>query len=192
MKYSYVPESGPASDAYDPWSNFCRKLFPAPEVTSHDLSDFVIPRAALSLAEFGREQSWEVKVQYSRGNAPHAKTGQPGALRDFVAVRFRGHPMTDRQAYAVYSRPAGPHAGTWTWSSVMIWGPDLPPYAGCGITELKAYLMMCADSSAEGLASWIETLKQIKINGETLKRHRDIARKHVVEMSERQLHDQIR
>lgn len=183
MKYSYVPESGPASDAYDPWSDFCRELFPAPQVSSREETPVtpIFPKPALALAELARENSWEVKVQYARGNMPHATTGQPGVLKDLVAVRCGDHPMTDRRAYAVYSRPAS--GGTWTWSSVMVWGPKLPPFAGCGITELKAYLMM-PDSSDEGIASWVQDLKSIAQNGEILRKHRDIARKHVLEMSD--------
>lgn len=199
MKYSYIPESAAGHEAYDPFA-VTRKPFPAPrrhsrepaptvlktgsqERNGHRDSDRYIetPHPVLALAEFARGQGWQVRVQYSRGHFPHGTTGKPSVLKDLVAVRFGGHGHTPRQAYAVYSRNAS--GGAWTWSSVMVWGPDLPPYGGTdtglGFTELKAYLMMCADSSAEALASWVGDLKAIHANGMDMQKRRDLARKQI-------------
>lgn len=137
---------------------------------------FPIPKPAALLAELAREHSWEVRMQYSQGNVPHSTTGAPGALRDLIGLRFGAHPITPRQAYAVYSRPAA--GGTWAWSSVMIWGPDLPPFGGCGVTELKAYLMM-PDASTEAIRTWVEDVRSIRGNAAALTKRRTEARREI-------------
>lgn len=146
---------------HDPFA-VTREPFPAPRRTSRDdptTWHLLYPAPVLKLAEFAREHSWEVRTQYSQGHMPHATTGRPGPLRDLIALRFGAHPMTDRQAYAVYSRPAG--GGTWTWGGVMIWGPDLPPYGGCGITELREYLGDHAfNDSTSQVLSWAIAVKE--------------------------------
>lgn len=147
--------------AHDPFA-VTREPFPAPAYTSFDTPDvakLITPVPVLKLGEFAREHSWEVRTQYSQGNMPHATTGRAGALKDLIALRFGAHPMTDRQAYAVYSRSAP--SGTWTWSSVMIWGPDLPPYDGCGITDLKWYLDH-AGLGAWFLHRWVAAIKKTR------------------------------
>jgi hypothetical protein len=140
---------------------------------------FIAPSPVRLLAEFAREHSWEVRTQYSQGNVPHGVTGHPGPLRDLIGLRFGEHPITPRQAYAIYSRTAS--GGTWTWSSVMIWGPDLPPFGGCGVTELKAYLMM-PDASTEALKTWVEDIRTIRSNGVDLTKRRQAARKELFRM----------
>lgn len=149
-----------------------REPFPAPALPSRQSRalTFPTPSAVLALAEYAREQSWEVRTQYSQGHVPHGTTGKPSALKDMIALRFGRHPMTDRQAYAVYSRNAS--GGTWTWTSVMIWGPDLPPYGGCGITEIKAYLTLCADTDSVAMGMWVRDLKEIRRNAEVLRKAR--------------------
>lgn len=138
--------------------------FPAP-VHSSRTSEAVdawtrgAPASVLKLAEFAREHSWEVRTQYSRGCMPHATTGRPGALKDLIGLRFGAHPMTERQAYAVYSRNAS--GGTWTWSSVMIWGPDLPPYGGCGTAELKDYLTHVTMPVTE-IDQWVKRIRSMR------------------------------
>lgn len=143
--------------AHDPFA-VTREPFPPPNIISRieDSWPLIAPRPVMTLAEFAREHSWEVRMQYSQGNMPHATTGRPGALKDLIALRFGAHPMTDRQAYAVYSRSVP--SGTWTWSSVMIWGPDLPPYGGCGITELRWYLDH-ADLGEWFLRKWVGAVR---------------------------------
>lgn len=140
-----------------------RELFPAPVVSLRAATRTTrpLPAPVLKLAEFAREHSWEVRTQYSQGHMPHATTGRPGALKDLIALRFGAHPMTDRQAYAVYSRnvsPSGASLSTWTWGSVMIWGPDLPPYGGCGIEHLKTYLQAPAEVDLE----WVADIRALR------------------------------
>jgi hypothetical protein len=98
--------------------------FPAPLIESRSSSSRTMtnlcPSSVMKLAEFAREYSWEVRTQFSQGCIPHATTGRPSALKDLIGLRFGAHPMTQRQAYAVYSRNAS--GGAWTWSSIMIWG----------------------------------------------------------------------
>jgi hypothetical protein len=144
MRYHYVPESDAAHEAYDPWTAE-RPPFPAPEVTSRDPwpKGWVMPAAALSLASDARGWGWQAVTQYARGQMPHAITGRPGTPAHTVAVRLGGHARTDRQAYAVYRSPVSRPA--WTWSSVQIWGPDLPPFGQCGVTELREWLSLAGD-----------------------------------------------
>ena len=137
--------------------------FPAPTYTSFDPgAPLFAPAPVAKLAEFAREHSWEVRTQYSQGHIPHGTTGKPSALKDLIGVRFGAHPMTDRQAYAVYVRNAS--GGTWSWGSVMVWGPDLPPAKLFDLSSLKAYLIMCADSPGEALVSWTQDMRTIEEN----------------------------
>jgi hypothetical protein len=132
--------------------------FPAPVLHSRmsRALTFPMPDPVLKLSEFAREHSWEVRVQYSQGHQPHAKTGRPGALKDVIGLRFGAHPVTDRQAYAIYMRNAG--GGTWTWDSVVIWGPDLPPFGGCGIEHLKHYLTQ-PGMLPQDLKGWVAQIR---------------------------------
>jgi hypothetical protein len=134
--------------------------FPAPLIESRSSSSRTMtnlcPSSVMKLAEFAREYSWEVRTQFSQGCIPHATTGRPSALKDLIGLRFGAHPMTQRQAYAVYSRNAS--GGAWTWSSIMIWGPDLPPFAGCGITELKEFLRV-PDRPTPNMLAWVNVIK---------------------------------
>lgn len=161
--------------AYDPWSDLCRAMFPEPQVTSRDIQPMAVaPAPVMKLAEFAREHSWEVRTQYSQGNFPHSITGRPGALKDVIGVRFGAHPVTDRQAYAIYARNAS--GGTWSWESFMVWGPDLPPAKLYLLAELQAYLMMAPDSDAEALKTAIGDFKIIYENGKALAKQRAKAR----------------
>lgn len=155
--------------------------FPAPTCTSRDdPASFSVPAPVLALAEYARGASWSVRVQVSQGRFPHGTTGKPGGLKDVIGVRFGANPGTDRQAYAVYAASVG--KADWSWTSVMIWGPDLPPYGGCGIAELKAYLEYAARASAAALADWVDDLKSVKVNGEVLRKRRERVRKEIKRM----------
>lgn len=140
-----------AAEAFPAPLHHSRESFPA------HMGAKLFPAPVLKLATFAREYSWEVRTQYSQGCMPHAITGRPGALKALIGLRFGAHPMTDRQAYAVYSRPVS--GGAWTWASVAIWGPDLPPYLGCGITELKEYLSE-PDIPVIPLLAWVAMIKK--------------------------------
>jgi hypothetical protein len=160
--------------AHDPFA-VTREPFPLPVTTSRQIVARVTwPAPVLKLAEFAREHSWEVRTQCSQGHMPHAITGRPGALKDLIALRFGAHPMTDRQAYAVYSRNAS--GGTWAWSSFMVWGPDLMPSKIFDLAALKAYLMMAPDSRADALGCWARDLRSIEENRKALARRTAAAR----------------
>lgn len=161
--------------AHDPWSDFCRELFPEPRFTSRDIPPMdVAPAPVLKLAEYAREHSWEVRVQYSQGHFPHATTGRPGALKDVIGVRFGAHPMTDRQAYAIYARTANDRGGkgVWSWESFMVWGPDISPAKLYLLAELQAFLLEGPGSDAEALKSAIGDFKTIHENGKALAKQR--------------------
>jgi hypothetical protein len=134
------------------------EAFPLPIVSSRNPTLFgePLPDPVLKLSEFAREHSWEVRAQYSQGHQPHAKTGRPGALKDVIGLRFGAHPLTDRQAYAIYMRNAS--GGTWAWDSVVIWGPDLPPFGGCGITDLKEFLRE-PGRPAPNMLAWVAVIR---------------------------------
>lgn len=135
------------------------------------------PQPVMSLAEYARENSWEVRCQYTRGRLPHGSTGHPGAEKHVISLRFGGHPMTDRQAYAVYARAVS--GGTWAWQSVAVWGPALPPYLGCGITELRTYLGEGATFHDAGMLKWIGERKAELANGEAARKQREVARREI-------------
>jgi hypothetical protein len=157
-----------------------REPFPAPTRTSREHAMLLLqPAPVQKLAEFAREHSWEVRTQYSQGHFPHGTTGRPGALKDVIGVRFGAHPVTDRQAYAIYARNvsmSGASLGTWTWMSFMVWGPDLPPAKLHDLAALKAYLLMAPDSRADALADWTRDLRSIEENRKSLAKQRAKAR----------------
>ena len=161
--------------AHDPFA-VTREPFPAP--TRSSLRAWpqarLTPGPVLKLAEFAREYSWEVRTQYSQGHFPHGTTGRPGALKDVIGVRFGAHPVTDRQAYAIYARNVP--SGTWAWVSFMVWGPDLPPAKLHDLAALKAYLLMAPDSRADALADWTRDLRSIEENRKSLAKRTAAAR----------------
>jgi hypothetical protein len=97
----------------------------------------VYPAPVLKLAEHARETSWEVRMRYTRGHGMHATQGKPIALRHMIALAFGRHPMTDRQAVAVYEKPVS--GGTWSWST-WVMGPDLPACGALLLAELEEFL----------------------------------------------------
>jgi hypothetical protein len=104
--------------------------YPAPEVTSRDPWDGTgAPSTVAKQAERARAASWDVRVQRSRGNAPHATHGAPGALKWRYAIVLR---QGDASAYAV-------HDGT-GWVSVMLWGANIPWFPYASITDLGEYV----------------------------------------------------
>lgn len=129
-----------------------KEPYPAPVVTSRQESAFLAPAPVLKLAEFAREAGWDVRTQYAQGYPPHGSTGRPGALRDSIAVCFGNHPLTDRQAYACYEKAAS--GSGWAWNGIMIRGSDLPPFAGCGVEELKHFLAT-PGMFAHDLKGWV-------------------------------------
>jgi len=134
------------------------------------------PAPVLSLAGYAFEYGWKVHLQYSRGYFPHGTTGKPTAVRHVIGLRFGDHPDTTRQAYAVYS--ASVSSGAWSWTSIQIWGPDLPPYGGCGMSELKAYLHeVGARSNTEAMLSWVADLRTVAANSEALRKYLAAQRK---------------
>lgn len=158
MRYSYVPESDAAHEAYDPWAVEVEP-YPKPVVTSRQESAFLAPRPVLHLAEFALELGWDVRKQYAQGYPPHGSTGRPGALKDSIAVIFGNHPLTDRQAYACYEKTASGSA--WSWNGIMIRGSDVTPYAGCGVEHLK-YFLSTPDMPAHLVAEWVSGIKRLR------------------------------
>lgn len=114
--------------------------WPAPEVSSGDPwpEGVPAPGPVLKLAEEAREAGWEVATRYSCGfGAYRAGNWQ---REEMISVRMQGHPLSGRCAFAIYRRTAGVKPGAWAWSQVYLWGPDLPPFGLCNVTELRQYL----------------------------------------------------
>lgn len=148
--------------------------YPAPAYTSRDPQAVELPSAVAKLAQVAREASWEVRAQSSMGSIPHARTGRPTAEKKLIALRFGAHPMTERQAYVIYESPASRSA--WKPRSIMIWGPDLTPYAHCSVMALQLYLTEKATLSAPELRTWIRTLEVRRRAAEAFQKRRQTVR----------------
>lgn len=154
-----------------------QESYPAPERSSRDGEAGKAPSAAEKLSSFAAEAGWGVRGQSSMGNTPHGRTGRPTALKELYALRFGAHPRTDRRAYVVYETPAG--RSLWKPRSIMIWGPDLPPYAHCGMEELKLYLTEAPAAPKSGLSLWVRILESDRRQSEAFKKRRDTVRKQI-------------
>jgi hypothetical protein len=112
---------------------------PEPLVTSRDAwpTTVAIPSAVLKLEQAAREAGWEVRHTYARGFGVKKYRGA-WQEEESIAVRFGQHPLTARQAAAVYRTIAG--RGAWAWKGIWLWGPDLPPFGHAGATELLEWL----------------------------------------------------
>jgi hypothetical protein len=119
--------------------------YPAPPVTSRDPWDGTgAPSTVMKQAENARAASWDVRVQRSRGHAPHAAHGAPGALKWRYAIVLRkGH----ASAYAI-------HDGT-GWVSVMLWSARRPWFPYASITDLAEYVARGGDVDDR----WFETIR---------------------------------
>lgn len=151
--------------------------YPAPAYTSRDSQAVELPSAAAKLAQVAREASWEVRAQSSMGSIPHARTGRPTAEKKLIALRFGAHPMTERRAYVIYESPASRSA--WKPRSIMIWGPDLTPYAHCGMVELRAYLAEKCLSEASELRTWVRRLERERRAAEAFQKRRATVRSQI-------------
>lgn len=134
---------------------------PAPRRTSREPwpAALAAPEPVLKLAERAREWGWDVATQYAQGHGTHSATGRPTALAHSIGVLFSQHPLTKRQAYAVYRRPVSGSSG-WTWSSVWLYGPDLPPFGQCSAMELREWLERCYLESPENMAAWCRVIRE--------------------------------
>lgn len=136
---------------------------------------FECPAPVISLAAHATAAGWQHRMVYSHGHFPHGTTGRPGAQKHVISLRFGGHALTRRQAYAVYARPVT--SDGWTWQSVAIWGPDLPPYLGCGLAALRVYLAEhAAHLDTEALARWVNDLRSMAVSIDAAKKVRDVKR----------------
>lgn len=140
-----------------------RAAFPAPEVTSRDPWDGVTgcPATVLDRAESARKALWAVRVQRSRGCAPHAAHGAAGAVKWRYAVRFA---RAGRGAYAV-------HDGT-AWKSVMLWGRDRTMFALASVTDLGEYIA----ASGEMDDAWYDAIRARVIAADQRKREASVTR----------------
>ncbi len=151
--------------------------YPAPAYTSRDEHEAKLPSAIRKLAELARALGWGVIAQSSMGNVPHARTGRPTALKRLAALRFGAHP-SGRRAYVVYEAPE--RTDTWKPRSIMIWGPDLAPYAHCSSNELRYYLADMANWPEPYLMNWVFDLEKARQASEAFKKRRDTVRRQIV------------
>lgn len=111
-----------------------REAYPLPEWTSRDArgtDSTGAPEPVLTLAGDVRARGGWAHVQSSRGRPPHGATGAPTAVRTLWGVVMRGVGGS-WGAYAV--RDAS------TWRSVMLWGPEVPWFAGASVTDLREFI----------------------------------------------------
>jgi hypothetical protein len=158
-----------------------REPYPAPEVSSRDGHEVKLPSAVEKLAQFARTARWEVIAQSSMGNVPHGSTGRPTALKRLAALRFGGHP-SGRQAYVVYEAPA--RTESWKPRSIMIWGPDLPPYAHCSMNDLKTFLSGQETLTSERLRKWVAELEKARQASEAHQKRRMTVRRQILKVAD--------
>lgn len=129
--------------------------YPEPEHTSRDPwpEGFPVPGPVAKLRKLAESHGWSVRVTYSRGYPPHKSHGTPGAKIHAVAVQCF-HPESRARLVAMYSIPVDKPAGK-GWDGTVITGPNVPPYAGCSITDAHGYIM----AAGRVLPAWLEEIQ---------------------------------
>jgi hypothetical protein len=121
---TYGAEPAAKAVAFDP------SAYPLPTVDSRAPWDGQgAPSTVVELAEKAVAASWDARVQRSRGNAPNAATGRPGALKWRYAVVLGNG---EHSAYAVHDGSA--------WVSIMVWGRSRAWFPHASVTDLAAYI----------------------------------------------------
>jgi len=156
--------------------------YPAPVRTSRDPGPVDLPSAVQKLAQSASKAGWQVIAQRSTGNVPHGSTGRPTGLKELVALRFGGNLHTARQAYVVYESPAGRSA--WKPRSIMIWGPDLTPYAHCSIENLRTFLAEKYMLTEPYLMDWVFDLERARLRSEAVQKRRMTVRRQIVKIAD--------
>lgn len=135
-----IPKSAGRPAAFDPAS------FPAPEVTSRDPWDGGgCPDAVGKLAQRAVGAGWGARVQRSRGSAPHAATGRPGAVKTRYALVLSSERWS---AYAV-------HDGS-GWVSIMLWGAGRAWFPYASLTDLSEYVDARGEMNDDWYAAIVE------------------------------------
>lgn len=153
-------ELPPLGAGYPPAPAAAREAFPAPLVTSRDEWDGSgTPSPVVKLAEKAREALWSVRVQRSRGCAPHAATGRPGAVKWRYALVLASE---DRRwsAYAVYAETS--------WASVMLWGAERSWFPLASVTDLTEYIAAGGEMSDE----WYDAIRKRGVDAEIRRKAR--------------------
>jgi hypothetical protein len=158
-----------------------RVPYPAPQRSSREAGEVELPSAVEKLAQFARERRWEVIAQSSMGNVPHGSTGRPTALKRLAALRFGNHP-SGRRAYAVYEAPAVRE--DWKPRSIMIWGPDLAPYAHLSMNDFRVYLGQTASLSEAQLKNWVAVLEKERQASEAHQKKRMTVRRQILKVAD--------
>jgi len=137
-----------------------RVPYPEPEVSSRsEWNGEGAPSAFMKNAERSRAAGWRVKVQRSRGCPPNSATGAPTAVRDLYALIVRS-PDGTASAYAVHDGRA--------WSSVMLWGSELPWFPLASISDLLEYVA----GGGRMPDSWYDGIRNRDADQEERKRER--------------------
>lgn len=145
---------------------------PQPQWTSRHPwpSDVAVPSAVQKLAEKAREWGWDVRLGYARGYGVKKYRGE-WQLEENISVNFGRHPLTQREAVAVYRTIAG--RGSWSWVSVWVWGPDLPAFGAAGMTELQEWLEVGGQVST----SWYGSISARRAAAEVQRKEREKAKR---------------
>lgn len=127
-----------------PWRPAVRVVdFPTPQRETRS----PWPSAVEKLAQEAVELSWAVRRQSARGAFANRATGRPGVVRDSFALVFGEHGGgSRRRAYAVYTNGS--------WQSICVYGPDLPWFMGCSVTDLRGFL-----AEPDRPAAWLDAIR---------------------------------
>lgn len=141
-------------------------------------ADRELPAPWRTLHNHGLTAGWTTRCLHSRGWEPR------GSHVELLTVRF-SYPRNRRGAYATYRRLVrdDESLGPWGWDSIYVWGPDLPPFGGCGVTELKHYLAHQAGWDEVELDEWVTGVRGGRQDAAEAKKQRDADRAHVRAMS---------
>lgn len=131
------------------------------------------PGAVTGLAVLARALGWRVWCSHAVGTGVHGGTGRPLAgTQERYGLAFAGQGL---RAVAVYVRAAG----TWSWSSMWVWGSELPHWGVPSLADLKEWLGGVDDG-------WYGRVREREAIAELARIERDVALKSLKSMHERE------
>lgn len=148
---------------------------PPPELVEpwRDLPYDETPAPVLALGDLARGLEWRVWWSHAVGTGVHGATGRPLAgTQERYGLAFGSQGL---RAVAVYVRAGG----SWSWSSMWVWGSQLPHWGVPSLADLKAWL--------GGVdAEWYAGVREREANAELARIERDVALKSLKSMHERE------
>lgn len=167
MRYSYVPESDAAHDAYDPWA-IGRAVMAPPSVTSRHPwpADVVPPSSVRALGLLAQDNGWTVELCYSRRFD-----------EQIISVRCDHEMPSDVRLRAVALYRKATARGAWAWSGFRVMASGSWPRPVFLLAEFSAVLMEGWRGTVPALMSALDDFAEINANGAALAKRRTAARK---------------